>query len=90
MLGDHGSFRLEGTYLHKTTCEAAAKENNSGFGWYGKPATLGEWRPWEANYKVFARDFPLLKFVVTVDLDWEPPKPSEWSVKTSASIKTAT
>jgi hypothetical protein len=31
MLGNHGSFRLEGTYLHRATCEAAAKENNSGF-----------------------------------------------------------
>ena len=49
MLGNHGSFRLEGTYLHKTTCEAAAKENNSGFGWManlpsrenGAPGKLG-------------------------------------------------
>jgi hypothetical protein len=49
MLGNHGYFRLEGTYLHKATCEAAAKENNAGFGWYGEPAKPGEWRPWEAR-----------------------------------------
>jgi hypothetical protein len=49
MLGNHGSFRLQGTYLHKTACEAAAKENNSGFSWYGKPDRPGEWQPWEAR-----------------------------------------
>jgi hypothetical protein len=37
MLGNHGTFRLEGTYLHKTTCEAAAKDNNSAFRWYSTP-----------------------------------------------------
>jgi hypothetical protein len=58
MLGKHGSFRLEGTYLHKTTCQAAAKENNSGFGWYGKPAKPGEWRPWEAKCLPFSGKAP--------------------------------
>jgi hypothetical protein len=48
MLGNHGHFRLEGTYLHKATSEAAAKENNAGFG-YGEPAKPGEWRPWDSR-----------------------------------------
>ena len=50
-MDNHSYSRLEGTYnlLHKTTCEAAAKENNAGFWWYGEPAKPGEWRPWEAS-----------------------------------------
>jgi hypothetical protein len=58
MLGNHGYFRLEGTYLHKTACEAAAKENNAGFGWYGEPAKPGEWRPWEARCLPFSGKAP--------------------------------
>jgi hypothetical protein len=60
MLGNHGYFRLAGTYLHKATCEAAAKENNSGFG-YGKPAKPGElqeWREWEARCIPFSGKAP--------------------------------
>jgi hypothetical protein len=57
MLGNHGFFRLEGTYLHKATCEAAAKESNAGFG-YGDPAKPGEWRPWEARCLPFGGKAP--------------------------------
>lgn len=42
---------------------------------------------YELNYKVFARDFPLLKFTVAVDLVWEAPTPATWSIKTNAGIK---
>jgi hypothetical protein len=54
MLGNHGYFRLEGTYLHKATCEAAAKENNAGFDF--KPAQ--EWREWEARCLPFSGKAP--------------------------------
>ena len=55
MLGNHGYFRLQGTYLHKATCEAAAKENNAGFE-YGEPA--GERHPWEARCLPFSGKAP--------------------------------
>lgn len=42
---------------------------------------------YELNYRVFARDFPLLKFTVVVDLRWQPPTPIVWPNQSGASLK---
>jgi hypothetical protein len=41
---------------------------------------------YELNYKVFARDFPLLEFTVTFDLRWHAPTPVNWQNDSEASL----
>jgi hypothetical protein len=42
---------------------------------------------YELNYKVFARDFPLLEFTIIVDLQWQPATPTIWENQTEAKLK---
>jgi hypothetical protein len=42
---------------------------------------------YELNYKVFARDFPLLRFKVRVSLQWQPTTPITWTHRSDASLK---
>lgn len=42
---------------------------------------------YELSYKVFAREFPVLEFAIRVDLTWEAPTPSTWTIKTNAALR---
>ena len=54
ILGNHGYYRLEGTYLDKTACEAKAEDLNTGFDF--KPSE--EWAQWEARCLPFSGKAP--------------------------------
>ena len=45
---------------------------------------------YELGYKVFARDFPLLEFTVTLDLQWQPAASVVWENRSNVSNVTVT